>query len=310
MVEIKGTLFTGVYDNKTDKIIELPSFEHFENALYKMSEKPRDKKEDSELMSPATYIPNTTRANDNVLNWAGWCAVDVDDANIAVDLKDYVATKVGDNYCICYSTASSIELFPKFRLVFPLTEYVQRENIKHFWYALNKELGEVGDIQTKDLSRMYYLPAKYKDKYNFIFTHTGSYMDPNVIMSKHEYVEKSGNTMFDKLPKAMQDAMMEHMKNKLTNTQVKWTSYKDCPFFPKQLEEQYRTISGSGWYHKMYQIMVALAGNAIKNNYPITATEIAYLCRELDIDTGNWYEKRPLDKEAERALEYVYKNQF
>ena len=310
MVEIKGTLFTGVYDNKTDKIIELPSFEHFENALYKMSEKPRDKKEDSELMSPATYIPNTTRANDNVLNWAGWCAVDVDDANIAVDLKDYVATKVGDNYCICYSTASSTELFPKFRLVFPLTEYVQRENIKHFWYALNKELGEVGDIQTKDLSRMYYLPAKYKDKYNFIFTHTGSYMDPNVIMSKHEYVEKSGNTMFDKLPKAMQDAMMEHMKNKLTNTQVKWTSYKDCPFFPKQLEEQYRTISGSGWYHKMYQIMVALAGNAIKNNYPITATEIAYLCRELDIDTGNWYEKRPLDKEAERALEYVYKNQF
>jgi len=201
-------------------------------------------------------------------------------------------------------------MFPKFRLVFPLTEYVQRENIKHFWYALNKELGEVGDIQTKDLSRMYYLPAKYKDKYNFIFTHTGSYMDPNVIMSKHEYVEKSGNTMFDKLPKAMQDAMMEHMKNKLTNTQVKWTSYKDCPFFPKQLEEQYRTISGSGWYHKMYQIMVALAGNAIKNNYPITATEIAYLCRELDIDTGNWYEKRPLDKEAERALEYVYKNQF
>tara|TARA_B100000282_G_scaffold295821_1_gene275980 strand:+ start:736 stop:1668 length:933 start_codon:yes stop_codon:yes gene_type:complete len=310
MVEIKGTLFTGVYDNKTDKIIELPSFEHFENALYKMSEKPRDKKEDSELMSPATYIPNTTRANDNVLNWAGWCAVDVDDANIAVDLKDYVATKVGDNYCICYSTASSTEMFPKFRLVFPLTEYVQRENIKHFWYALNKELGEVGDIQTKDLSRMYYLPAKYKDKYNFIFTHTGSYMDPNVIMSKHEYVEKSGNTMFDKLPKAMQDAMMEHMKNKLTNTQVKWTSYKDCPFFPKQLEEQYRTISGSGWYHKMYQIMVALAGNAIKNNYPITATEIAYLCRELDIDTGNWYEKRPLDKEAERALEYVYKNQF
>ena len=310
MVEIKGTLFTGVYDNKTDKVIELPSFEHFENALYKMSEKPRDKKEDSELMSPATYIPNTTRANDNVLNWAGWCAVDVDDANIAVDLKDYVATKVGDNYCICYSTASSTEMFPKFRLVFPLTEYVQREKIKHFWYALNKELGEVGDIQTKDLSRMYYLPAKYKDKYNFIFTHTGSYMDPNVIMSKHEYVEKSGNTMFDKLPKAMQDAMMEHMKNKLTNTQVKWTSYKDCPFFPKQLEEQYRTISGSGWYHKMYQIMVALAGNAIKNNYPITATEIAYLCRELDIDTGNWYEKRPLDKEAERALEYVYKNQF
>ena len=306
-MEIKGTLFTGVYDNKTDKVIELPSFQHFENALYKMSEKQRDKKEDSELMSPATYIKGTTRANDNVLNWAGWCAVDVDDYT---GKYEDIQNVYSDHKYVCYSTASSRENIPKFRLVFPLTEHIDRENIKHFWFALNKELGEVGDIQTKDLSRMYYLPAQYKDAFNFIFTHDGPIMDPNVIMSKHEYVEKSGNTMFDKLPKAMQDAMMEHMKNKLTNTEVKWTSYRDCPFFPKQLESEYKTISGTGWYHKMYQIMIALAGNAIKNNYPISAKEIAYLCRELDIDTGNWYEKRPLDKEAERALEYVYKNQF
>jgi hypothetical protein len=58
----------------------------------------------------------------------------------------------------------------------------------------------------------------------------------------------------------------------------------------------------------MYQIMVALAGNAIKNKYPITANEISVLCRELDMDTGNWYANRPIDKEADRALEYVYKN--
>ena len=64
-------------------------------------------------------------------------------------------------------------------------------------------------------------------------------------------------------------------------------------------------------YHQLDFGQITLGElNAIKNNYPITATEIAYLCRELDIDTGNWYEKRPLDKEAERALEYVYKNQF
>ena len=56
--------------------------------------------------------------------------------------------------------------------------------------------------------------------------------------------------------------------------------------------------------------MVALAGNAIQAKYPINAKEIAYLCRELDLETGNWYEKRNLDTEAERALEYVYKNSF
>ncbi len=58
----------------------------------------------------------------------------------------------------------------------------------------------------------------------------------------------------------------------------------------------------------MYQIMVALAGNAVRNKYPITSAEISQLCRELDLDTGNWYENRPLDKEADRALEYVYRN--
>jgi hypothetical protein len=58
----------------------------------------------------------------------------------------------------------------------------------------------------------------------------------------------------------------------------------------------------------MYQIMVAIAGNAIKKEYPITSAEIAKLCQELDMETGNWYANRPLDKEADRALEYVYKN--
>lgn len=309
---ILGTLFESIFDNKTDKGIELPDFDQFEKVLEKLSKMKRKDKKDAELMSPATYTPKTTRANDNVLTWGGWCAVDVDDitSSTPLQLRKLIKEKVGNHYYICYSTASSTTEQPKFRLVFPLTRHIQRDEIKHFWFALNKELGMIGDIQTKDLSRMYYIPGTYKGANNFFFSSEGINMDPAEIMNRHEYVESSGNTMFDKLPKKMQEAMMQHMKDKLTNTEVKWTGYRDCPYFPKSLEKEYRVISGSGWYHKMYQIMVALAGNAIKNNYPITTSEIAYLCRELDIDTGNWYEKRPLDKEAERALDYVYKNQF
>ena len=54
--------------------------------------------------------------------------------------------------------------------------------------------------------------------------------------------------------------------------------------------------------------MVATASNAVRNKYPITAQEIADMCRQFDIETGNWYENRPLEKEADRALEFVYKN--
>lgn len=302
---IKGTLFESLFDTKTDKQISLPDFEHFEQVLYNLAKKPRKGKKDAELMSPAVYLPGTTRKNDNVTAWGGWCAVDVDDYQ--GDISDY---KVSDYYYVCYSTASSTDEQPKFRLVFPLTKSISKDKIKHFWFAINKELGEVGDIQTKDLSRMYYIPGKYKDANNFIFTNQGPKVDPIELMNKWEYVEPSSNTMFDKLPKKMQEAMMSHLKNNLNNTEVKWTGYRDCPFFPRKLEQEYKTISGTGWYHKMYQIMVALAGNAIQAKYPINAKEIAYLCRELDLETGNWYEKRNLDTEAERALEYVYKNTF
>ena len=54
--------------------------------------------------------------------------------------------------------------------------------------------------------------------------------------------------------------------------------------------------------------MVAIAARAVERQYPINSNEITNLCREFDMETGNWYENRPMDVEADRALEYVYKN--
>ena len=48
--------------------------------------------------------------------------------------------------------------------------------------------------------------------------------------------------------------------------------------------------------------------NAIKKGYPITAKQIADMCKQFDNDTGKWYENRPMELEADRALEYVYRN--
>ena len=94
----------------------------------------------------------------------------------------------------------------------------------------------------------------------------------------------------------------------MQNTNIFWSSYDTCPFWPKKLAAEYRTINSTGWYHKMYQIMVAIAGNAVKNEYPITAEQISEMCKQFDIETGNWYESRPISKEADRAIEYVYRN--
>ena len=306
---ISLTLFNSIFDNKTDKRIDLPNFDAFETVLYDLSKKPRQNKKDAELMSPAVYLPETTRKNDNVTEWAGWCAVDVDDFEFEGNLHDILLSRYGHFRFVCYSTASSTEDNPKFRLVFPLTKAIENVSIKSFWYALQTELGELGDRQTKDLSRMYYIPADYAGAHNFIFSNpNGVHIDPVELMFKHPMPEKTNlNSFFDRLPEAMQQQVLEHRKAQLTESYT-WSSYRDCPFWPKKLAAEYSTITNTGWYHKMYQIMVAIAGHAIDKKYAITASEISLMCRQFDEETGNWYKNRPLDKEADRAIEYVYKN--
>ena len=197
------TIFDNIYDNKTNKRMDYNSFDEFEAILYKLSESEKyPTKKDAPLLSPAIYQPDTTRANDNVTGWGGFGILDIDDYQ--GDLKD-IESKYDKYRYVCYSTASSTVENPKFRLVFPLTQHIDKDDIKHFWYALNKEIGDIADAQTKDLSRMYYVPAKYKNSFNFIFSHNGDIMNPSDLMEKYPYV-KPNQTMFDRFPEAIQKA--------------------------------------------------------------------------------------------------------
>ena len=302
------TIFKNRYDNKTHKRMNFESWDEFVDLLYKLSEKSETKKT-APMISPAIYEDETTRSNKNVRLWGKWAAVDVDDIDInASRIREILVERFGHWDFVCYSTASSTTDKPKFRLVFNLMETVHRDNISKFWYALNTELDSIGDKQTKDLSRMYYVPANYDGAHNFIFCNAGNPIDIDYLVVKHTYKEREGKSFLDRLPEEMQKAVIEHRKQSLNNTNITWTSYTDCPFFPKKLAIEYQTITSTGWYHKMFQIMVAIAGNAVKREYPITAKEIAKLCAEFDKDNGNWYNNRPLELEADSALEYIYRN--
>jgi len=303
------TLFKNIYDNDTSKRMDFDTWERLEKLLFTLSTQEGQKggSNSSPLISPAIYRSASTRANDNVLGWGSWCCVDIDEYDGTIDdvlehLKSY--------YYICYSTASSKEYHPKFRVVFPLTGVVGSDKIKAFWHAINALVLDVVDAQTKDLSRMYYVPAKYPDAYNFIFKNEGKHINPFDLMAKYPYVEATRKKNFLKtLPDAIQREVISYRRNQMENM-VTWTGYKDCSFFPKKLAQEYTGmahIDGSGRYQKMYQIMVAIAGNASEAGYPITAEEIVDLCREFDIANTNLYEKRPMLKEAQNALEYAIK---
>jgi len=294
--------------------MSLKSWDKFVELLYGLSQTKGEKggRNSSPLITPAVFEADSTRSNKSTLYWGGWCAVDVDNHNFTNDLdslRGELIDRFRDLDFICYSTASSRDQYLKFRIVFRLSETIERDTIKSFWYALNTEIGEIGDPQTKDLARMYYVPAIYPSSTNFFFSHLGGNpINVGELIARHPYVQKTGNSFLDRLPPEMQKAVVEHRKNSLNNTNFNWTSYRDCPFWPKRLGIEYQTISETGWYAKMYAIMIAIAGSAVSRGYPISSNQISRLCEEFDKETGNWYENRPLSVEADRALEYVYRN--
>jgi len=286
------------------------SFDEFENLLYKLAKEPGYKpkkgeyvKNGSPLITPAIFTDGETRKNANVQNWSGWAAIDVDD--YTGNFEDAVNV-FRSNRFVCYSSASSTKEKPKFRIILPLTSNVVASDIRHLWYALNKEFKSIGDPQTKDLSRMYYIPAQYPDSYQFIFSHADAPMiDPKKLMEKHPFISGSSNSFADSLSPEMRERIMAYRKEKLTNTSYSWKSYSDCPFVNRTLIAEYRSISESGWYAKMYQIMMSIASSAMRRGYPISSREIAVLCSEIDADTGGWYKNRPLETEASRALDFA-----
>lgn len=301
------TMFKDTFDNVTTRTMHFNSWEEFVGLLRDLSKTPLNEKKDAVLISPSVYTEGTTRANKNVEKWCGWAAVDVDD--FKGDVLELIEEL--DYNFVVYSTASSTVEQPKFRIVFELDRDVERDEVKGFWFALQKYLGELGDEQTKDSSRMYYIPAEYKDANNFFYVKdNGAPISVGKLQILYPYVEKTGNSFLDRMSPEMRKQVLEYRKSQLTNTNYSWSGYRDCPFFPNKMADAYKSVSDTGWYSQMYRIMIATACNAVKKKYPISAEQIARMCSELDAETGNWYENRPLTREAGGALEWAYQNIF
>ena len=301
------TIFQSAFDNRTHRRMDFQSWEDFVGLLRSLSEQPLKDKKSAQLISPAVYEVGTTRSNRNVIEWGHWACVDVDDYQGDIDgILDRFSTT---NTCV-YSTASSTIAQPKFRIVFDLDRRVDVEEVRHFWYALNKHIGELGDAQTKDSSRMYYIPGNYNGSNTFFHTTVGEPLCVDELLRLHPYAVPTGNNFLDKLPEEMKEKVLEHRKSSLDRSDVTWTGPYDCPFLPNRMIMEYKSIAGEGWYRYLFKIMTAVACNAIKAKYPITGKEIALLCKQIDAETGGWYDNRPLEREANSAISFAYANAY
>lgn len=294
--------------------MSLDSYEQFVDLLFSLSRevgyKPKNgerTKKASPLISPALYKPGTTRSNSAVVSWGGWAALDIDDYETSAE--DAMAVFSGVKH-VRYSSASSTPEHPKFRVILPLSRHVAVNEIRHVWYAINKEFNSLGDPQTKDLSRMYYVPAKYPKSYSFIDSFDGEVLNPTDLMSRHSYVAPA-QSFLDGLPEHLRDAALKHRMALCKNTGVYWQSVADCPYVNHRMIAEYHSICGTGWYKKMYAIMSSIASRALRDKYPISAREIAALCKEINSVnsiTRERYSRRNWELEAARAIEFALKN--
>jgi len=277
----------------------------FTRFLDRLSERKLNGKHDAELICPAVYDRGATRANRNVLRWAGWAAVDVD--SFEGDLDGFLDRFSSWNYYV-YSTASSSESTPKFRLVFELGRDIPSDEIKRFWFSLQSYVDDEGDKQCKDLSRMYYTPATYAGAYNFIQRNSGNPLNVDWLLAEFPYIERK-TSLIDRLPDEVKEAVSTYKKEQM-DVNYTWTDFRDCPFVNQNLVKEYSDIAftdGTGRYAMMYKIMVSIASLAAKKEYPITETEVADLARQIDRAHSNIYENRAFEIEARRAIEYAYK---
>jgi len=307
-MKIGFTIFKSIFDNKTHRCGEFENWQHFSDCLHNLYTQPgykpkRDeKRKGSPLISPALYKPDSTRANANVEFWAGWAALDIDD--YSGDAESVIETFKNCQAIVYNSSSSRIEK-PKFRVVLALDRYIAASEIKHFWYALNKKYNELGDPQTKDLSRMYYVPAQYPQAYSFFYSFDGAPIAVDELLASVEYNENSfkSNSFKSQLSAELKQKLVDYQKQRL-NRNIKWTSYVDCPFVNKKAIAEYRALT-NGWYHKMYLILCSTAANALKRGYDIHVTDLETIARQLDADTGGWYKSRDLHTESQRALNWA-----
>ena len=313
------TVFESLYDVKTERKIQKNSWNEFVKFLQDLSGLSYTKKT-APLISPAVYKDGTTRSNKNVSAWAGWAALDIDAHpfdNIGA-VKWWMNQFHSEKTYLCYSTASSSQVKPKFRLVFPLTEWIDdSRKIQRFWMALNKEFAEIADQQTKDQSRMYFIPAQYAESdNNFFWSVKKNAINPDALIRKHNMESlqiNSGTSFLDMLPEKMKEEIISYREQQLKSSGKKytWTDYRDCPFVKEELLRNYREIALTGQegrYRSLYNLMVSIARAAIMREYAITAHEIKDLVLEIDADIDSFYKNRKILPECERAIAFVYTN--
>jgi len=251
------------------------------------------------MISSAIYAPNTKRANENVLGW-DIVMLDIDSG---ISLDDINKIKLNYN-CLIYSSPSCTKDHIKIRVIFELHKFASKEVLSQLWYAINEKLGNVVDKQTKDKSRLMYIPAMYdnKDNYYHIFMSSdGEKLNWEELISEFPSpAEEQKYQQKNKLSGLKRKIYLKTKKIPCFNIQA-----KKCPFCYDRMIEEYQLTLAGEHHLALYKFMVKVCYNAKRINYPLSIDELVQMARQLDDLDGSFYNDKKLYDSAHDAIEYV-----
>ena len=288
------------------------SWEDIVEFLYDCSIEPIKNKHDAFLFSPVRFKYNY-RLIANFIN-CGAVVIDIDNG-LTIQAARQLLTDIRIE-SLLYTTASHSPDKEKFRVVIPLLNFVGADEYPLFWRIINLLFGNSVDPQTKDLTRMFFVPGKYVGVQNEFHHFEGG------ILSSKDWIDAGKDLIAsDDERKAQLKAQkinirrtchrgentsnpVNLVKRRMTRKHFSWRGLFDCPFVKQHYIDEYRALS-EGWYHGLYIFMCKVAGNAEARGYPIDVSELAELAEALDQFDGRWYARRPLAREAQNAIDYV-----
>ena len=265
---------------------------------YKPSPDDYDKKQG--LISPAIYAEGSSRGNKNVLGWE-MVMLDIDDCDISyADILGYFK---GYDF-IVYSSPNCTKDKLKLRVIIKLDGFAPPDTLSQIWHACNEWCKGIVDTQTKDKSRIMYIPARYTnkgDQYHHIFeVGSGVGLDWEQLIKKYPSPKETD--------RFVQKNKMSGLKRKIylqTKTSpVMDIRNRECPFvYPKMLDNYVMTPMG-GHHKAIYVFMLQVCTNAQKIGYPLSISELVDMAEQLDSMDGSYYDEKKLHNSAQDAMEF------
>jgi hypothetical protein len=303
---MKFSYFDGFYENIAQKC-EVEDWVEFVTIMRAMSNvegyKPAmgEFKKKQPLISPAIYGDDIHRSNDAVIGW-DMIMLDIDDG---IDSLELIKQHFKAFNYIIYSTANCTKEKLKIRVCVPLDKLAPKDKLHGIWWALNEWCSGILDAQTKDRSRMHYIPARYTNKGD-AYTHTfdvnvGIDLDWNALITRYKApLEKDKFKVSNPLRDLKRKVYLGAKSKPSTNI-----SDRNNPFVYQNMIDSYRLTPVGSHHSSIYKFMVQCCYNAKKIDYPISVDELADMAKQVDDIDGGYYDEKKLLGNAVDALNYT-----